>query len=312
MLLVLAGPTASGKTALAAELIQSHSYEIVSADSRQVYCGLDLGTGKDKSVPQHMIDVVDPPSARHSGKPQARPESTHAVDSGHGQNDGLERFSVSQYREMTLPILDDIWQRGKIPLIVGGTGYYIDALLYEQPYSEVPPNSTLRATLEPLSNKQLLQEIGRTDPHTAGTVDAANRVRLLRAVEIIRTTKKPIEPTKRVLRERVDAKIYVLDVQPRAELYARIDKRVDERLQAGMVQEVQGLLESGVPSVWLRSLGLEYRWITMYLEKEVKYPEMVERLKFDIHAYVRRQITYFKRWDGAEWVSVDAVKDLFA
>lgn len=310
-LLVLAGPTASGKTALAAELIKNHPFEIVSADSRQVYRGLDLGTGKDKSVPQHMIDVVEPPHFRHPEFMVATSRSNyrpHGMISGSRNefgmtsiNDSTGKFSVSQYRDMAKPILDDIWKRGKVPLIVGGTGYYIDALLYEQPYNAVPPSSTIRSELKDRTNAQLLYEIRSTDIRTAGTIDASNRVRLLRAVEIIHATKAPVAPIKRLPRAGMSAKIYVLDVQPRAELYARIDKRVDERLQLGMVQEVQGLLESGVPSAWLRSLGLEYRWITMYLASEVKYPEMVERLKFDIHAYARRQITYFKRWKEAEW-----------
>ncbi len=304
-LIILAGATASGKTALAGELIKRYPLEIISADSRQVYRGLDIGTGKDKSIPQHMIDVVD----------------------------AGQMFSVSQYNNMALPMLDQIRDRGNIPLVVGGTGYYIDALMFERSHNATPPNPQIRAQLEHFSNAELLEEIQKTDQRTVTTIDRQNRVRLLRALEVIHQTKKPLAPLHKVVRAGLKIGLYVLDI-PRVELYQKIDLRVEQRLQAGMVQEVEGLFRSGVSADWLIGLGLEYRFITQYLRNRHSgersdsridndsgqgtsdvpsqndnrvYNEMVQRLKFAIHAYARRQISYFRRWPNAQWLSADSI-----
>ena len=285
-LFVIAGPTASGKTALAAQLIEKYPFEIISADSRQVYRGLDIGTGKDKTVPQYMIDVAD----------------------------AEQQFSVSHYRDMAWPIIDQIYGRGKIPLIVGGTGYYIESLIYTQSINNTVPDNKIRAELELLSNTQLLNLIADVDPATASKIDAKNRARLIRALEIIRTTGLPRKIIKPILRPDLDISLFVIDV-PRAELYRRIDERVDSRLKQGMIAEVQRLLSVRISSEWLVSLGLEYRFVTQYLlleKSKSQYDEMVIRLKFAIHAYARRQLTFFRRWPIAQWLSAEQIKGKIA
>jgi len=372
-MIILAGATASGKTALAAELIQKYPTEIVSADSRQVYKRLDIGTGKDKTVPQHMIDVVEPiychpESCEGSNKRfLAGLEMTaNVVGSARLLAEMTGKYSVAKYRDQALEIIEDIWQRGKTPLIVGGTGFYIDSLIYEQNTNSTPPNRKLRAKLSQLSNNRLLMRIAKIDKETAESIDKNNRARLIRAAEIVTITGKPIEKCKSVLRSDIDINIFVLDM-PRGELYARIDKRVDDRIDEGMVEEVQGLLDSGVDPNWLISLGLEYRFITEYLlsvilastrdkstaqavistarqssrgwrnllrnifkisppsrpyyaeatkgrqssrsRDDMTYEEMIQKLKYAIHAYARRQNTYFKRWGSAKWLPIDIIKD---
>lgn len=282
-LFVIAGPTASGKTALAAELIKKYPLEIVSADSRQVYRRLDIGTGKDKSVPQHLIDVANPEQA----------------------------FSVAHYCDIAGPIIDQIYRQGKIPLIVGGTGYYIESLIYNRVINDTPPNAKLRAELELLSNSEILDQIANADPATASNIDAKNRVRLIRALEIIRLTNAPRKATKSILRPDLEISVFMLDV-PRRELYKRIDERVEARLGEGMIDEVRGLMFSGISSDWLTSLGLEYRFITQYLisskQSRIEYDEMVARLKFAIHAYARRQLTFFRRWPFAKWRTAEQIQ----
>jgi tRNA dimethylallyltransferase len=359
-LIVIAGATASGKTALAAELIRKFPMEIISADSRQVYKGLDIGTGKEKNVPQHMIDVEE-------CKMQNAPSFAKATDGKKCKIKEEDRlYSVAKFRDQALKIIDDVWKRGKIPLVVGGTGFYIDALIYEQTTNVTPPDNKIREKLSKLSNDKLLKILKKTDPEIAQKIDQNNRARLVRAVEIVTITNKPIEKFEYKIRDGWDVQIFVLDI-PRKELYQRIDLRVDDRIKEGMIEEVEGLIESGVSVEWLMSLGLEYRWITEFLNpkseiRNQKYgnssyksvisnralralsscrmglmrdpvgigtgeilrraqddstrgqddsltrDEMTQRLKFAIHAYARRQNTYFKRWPNAKWLSAKDIE----
>jgi tRNA dimethylallyltransferase len=285
--------------------------EIISADSRQVYKGLDIGTGKDKSVPQYMIDVEK--CKMQNAKCKIIEE--HLL------------YSVAQYRDQALKIINDIWSRGKIPLVVGGTGFYIDSLIYEQNTNSTPPNAKVREKLSKLKNAELLKIINNIDSITYNKIDHNNRARLIRAAEIVTITKKPIEQLESTIRDGWLVDLYVLDL-PREELYRRIDKRVDDRIKEGMIEEVEGLIRSGVSVEWLMSLGLEYKFITEFLMQNAEcrmqnggnyhnnnskienwnldsenYADMIQRLKFAIHAYSRRQNTYFKKWSNAQWLS---------
>ncbi len=271
-LIVLAGATASGKTALAARLTSRHNLAIISADSRQVYKGLDIGTGKDLTLKQAMIDVAKP----------------------------MQLYSVAQYQKQAQVCLEKAWEAGQTPLVAGGTGYYIESLIFKKTVNEVKPDHALRQKLDQIPNEQLLAEIERRDQVTAKRVDPNNRVRLLRAVEILRLTNKPIASLQRELLNDVSVHVYVLDAD-RSELYKAIDARIKNRLDHGMVEEVQELLDQGVSSEWLLSLGLEYYWITLYLTKKITYEEMAQKLSFASHAYARRQISFFKRWPFAVW-----------
>ena len=168
---VIIGPTASGKSDFAVEYALSHNGEIISADSRQLYRGLDIGTGKItreemKGIPHHMLDVCD------IG----------------------EKFSVAEYVRLALPILEDIRARGKTTIICGGTGHYVDALIYKDTFPQIPPNETLRKELEGKTTEELFEELTSCDPDRAKTIDKHNRVRLIRALEIVTSTGKPIPP----------------------------------------------------------------------------------------------------------------------
>lgn len=269
-IIVVAGPTASGKSDFAVELALKENGEIISADSRQVYKGLDIGTGKItteemKGVPHHMLDVVDAGSD----------------------------FSVAEYTRLAKPILEDILARGKTPIICGGTGQYIDALIYDTEIPAVPPNQTLREELEKKDVDELFAELAEKDPYRADTIDRYNKVRLIRALEIAHElgSVPPLHEPK-LLHE---TEFYLM--HPSRELVRhRIEKRLLKRLDEGMLSECKHLLENGVTHEQLEKLGLEYRYMSRHLRGEISYEQMVEELKNKICQYAKRQDTWNKKY----------------
>lgn len=294
-IIVIVGPTASGKSDLGIKLAKKFNGEIISADSRQVYRGMDIGTGKiskreQEIVLHHLIDVASP----------------------------KKQFTVDNFKKLGRKAIDDILNRGKIPIIVGGAGFYIDVLLGRVPIAEVPPNPKLRAKLEKQTTEQLYSRLLTLDPQRAKTIDPKNKRRLIRALEI--STKKnnlTRLKQKRVLHPMHDRdintdlqkyqtrdmeyKILWLGLKPE-NLKRKIKKRLEERLKRGMVKEVKNLLKSGVDKKRLYDLGLEYRWVSRYLNKEANYKEMREGLLQDIIKYSKRQTTWFKRNKEIHWV----------
>ncbi len=280
-ILVVLGPTASGKSDLAVKLAIERNGEIVSADSRQVYRGLDIGSGKitpeeTKGVPHHLLDVASPRKV----------------------------FSASDYAELARQAIGDILSRGKLPVICGGTGFYIDAVLYGDSFAPVPPNPEIRKKLEKLETEELAERLSELDPERFSSIDVKNRVRLIRALEIVLSTGKPVPKTKK--KALYDAeKIGIL--WPMEKLDKRIELRLDKRLSSGMIEEVADLKfpKKGEGLSWKRlyELGLEYRYISLYLKGKLTREEMREQLLTAIRQYARRQMTWFKRDKEIKWVN---------
>jgi len=263
---VVLGPTASGKSDFAVELAKKVDGEIISADSRQIYRGLDIGTGKItedemKGIPHHMIDIID-------------------IE---------ESFSVAGYQRRALPILEDILARGKTPIICGGTGQYIDALIYTNTFPHIPPNETLRTELEQHTTEALFASLEEKDPTRAQTIDRHNRVRLIRALEIIDAAGKV--PAKQEMKMRHPTDIYILT--PSKELLReRIIKRLEKRLAEGMLEEGKKISAHMLSPQKIASLGLEYIHMNAYLNEACSYEEMKERLIAKIWQYAKRQMTW--------------------
>ncbi|MDP2641858.1 MAG: tRNA (adenosine(37)-N6)-dimethylallyltransferase MiaA [bacterium] len=276
--LVIVGPTASGKSALAVRLAKKLKGEIVSADSRQVYKGLDIGTGKITrkemgGVPHHLLDVADP----------------------------KKQFSVSDYLDSTLPAIAKIVESSKLPIIVGGTGFYIDALTGRVAFPDVPPDKALRRKLDRLSKEKLFGMLAKKDPRRASTIDPHNKVRLIRALEIIE--KYGSVPQ---LGSSTSKSIYsfvFIGIKP-DNLDERIHMRLLKRLP-GMIKEARKLVKLRKLSFKrMRELGLEYRYIGMYLQGKISKTEMIEKLNTAICQYAKRQMTWFKRNKKIRWFTL--------
>lgn len=269
-IIVVAGPTASGKSDLAVELALKNNGEIISADSRQIYKGLDIGTGKIteaemKGVPHHMLDILEPG----------------------------EEFSVMEYKERVLPIIEDIFARGKTPIICGGTGQYIDAVIFTSTFPEVSPNKELRRELEKRSEESLYEELLRKDPRRGGEIDKKNKVRLVRALEIVEQVGKVPELTEQDFR--YETTFYLMNPNRKISR-ERTLRRLLKRLDDGMLDECKRLLKEGVSPEWLEKLGLEYRYLSRHIQGELSYEEFVEILKHKTFQYAKRQDTWNKKY----------------
>ena len=274
-LLVILGPTASGKSELAIKLAKLFSGEIVSADSRQIYKGMDIGSGK---VPLKKI----------KGKFYSNGIRHHLIDVANPQ----EYFSVAQYQKLALKAIKDIQKRGKLPILCGGTGLYISSVIEGWQFPKVKPNLKLRKELENLTKEELFLKIKKLDARRAKTIDKNNKRRLIRALEILLQNKK-IEPLKKIP---LKMKILIIGIKTdKKVLQQKIKKRLEKRLKEGMIEEVKKLKEKGVSSKRLEDFGLEYRWVNRYLEKKINYEEMKETLEKEINKYAKRQITWFTR-----------------
>ena len=268
--IVVVGPTASGKSDFAVELALKHNGEIISADSRQVYKGLDIGTGKItqeemKGAPHYMLDVCNPE----------------------------EDFSVATYKRLALPILEDILARGKTPIICGGTGQYIDALIFTQETPHVGPNKKLRGELEEKSADELYQQLLSQDPRRAQAIDKHNKVRLIRALEIVATLGEV--PELDVQQLRYDTDIYLMDIT-RELLRDRITQRLLKRLINGMKEEVETIVQRGYDERLLKKCGLEYVAIAKYIKGIINEEEMKEEIVTSSMQYAKRQQTWNKKY----------------
>ena len=284
----IVGPTAVGKTSLSLELAAHFDGEIVSADSRQIYRGMDIGTAKATPeerarVPHHLIDVVQPD----------------------------ESLTLAQFREMATAALADIWSRGRLPFLVGGTGLYVRALLEGWTVPEVPPNDALRKRLYAQAEREgaesLHRDLKEIDPRAAETIDARNVRRVVRALEVSFETGMPISDLQ--TREDPDyATLWLGLTMSRAQLYSRIDERVDRMLDAGLVDEVRWLLEQGYTQDLPAMSGLGYRQIAQYLQGACTLDEAVALIKRQTRRFVRQQYNWF-RLDDSRIHWLDACDD---
>jgi len=276
-LIVILGPTASGKSGLAVKLAKKFNGEIISADSRQVYKGMDIGTGKVtkkemEGIFHYLLDVVSP----------------------------KRRFTVFQYRKLAINAINKILKKGKIPVLCGGTGFYIQAVVDGILIPEVPPDWKLRKKLEKKSLKELFFQLKKLDPKRAKKIDKKNPRRLIRALEVIIKTKKPIPALKK---KPLPYPVLMLGIKKDFQTLKKLIKgRLLKRLKKGMIAEVKRLKKSGVSWKRLEDFGLEYRWITKFLQKKISFLEMKEELQKDIEHFAKRQMTWFKRDQKIRWV----------
>ena len=285
-LIVILGPTASGKTKLAARLARDRGSEIISADSRQVYRGMDIGTGKDfgeyvvdgLAVPCHLIDVVDPD----------------------------HEFSVFDYQVNFSRVFSDISSRGVVPIMVGGTGLYIEAAIKGYLLLEVPENESLRHELEKEGIAELRNRLIELKPAIHNTTDLLDRKRLVRAIEIMEFTR--VHDNQESHSPSIAALVVGLRCE-RSVLRQRITERLNARLKAGMIEEVERLYQSGIGWDKLDFFGLEYRYIGRYLRGVMCYSEMFQMLNTRIHQFAKKQETWFRRMEKKgitiHWINGD-------
>ena len=284
-MIVLTGPTAVGKTALSIQLAKAVNGEIISADSMQVYRHMDIGSAKVTpeemdGVRHHLIDVLDPE----------------------------EEFNVARFQAMAKEALEGIYERGHIPIIAGGTGFYIQALLYDIDFKENEDDSTIRQELERIGREQgseyLHQMLAEIDPESASLIHANNRKRVIRAIEYYRMTGQRISEHNKEEREKespYDFYYYVLTCD-RSLLYERIDRRVDQMMEAGLVDEVKHLKELGCHRGMVSMQGLGYKEILDYLDGRCSLEEAVYIIKRETRHYAKRQLTWFKRERDVRWL----------
>lgn len=274
--IAVVGATSTGKTAFAIALAARLGGEVVSVDSRQVYRGLNLGTGKATKkemagVPHHLLDVASPSRA----------------------------YSAARFARDARKAIDGILKRGRVPILCGGTGFYLDMVLGRISSPDVPPNSTLRARLKRKSASELFAALQKLDPKRARSIDRNNPARLVRAIEIAEALGSvPPQRTD----ERYDARIFGLSL-PEEELRARIKSRLKARLRAGMLAEARSLRRSGLSYARMEALGLEYRYMARYLQGALSRAEMEAELLQEIVRYAKRQRTWFKRYTDIHWLS---------
>lgn len=283
-LIVVLGTNASGKSDLGIRLARQFNGEIVSADSRQVYRGLDLGTGKitptqAAMVKHHLIDVADV----------------------------SEVYSLAQYQRAAFKAIDSIADTGRLPFLVGGTGLYISAIVEGYQLIDVPPNHRLRTQLESLALPHLIARLQEVDPDAAARIDQRNPRRIIRAIEIAAAGYGRAEAQKRVPRYHC---LQLGLTWPREVLLERIEQRLRERLAHGMIDEVARLRSQGVSDLRLDALGLEYRYIARYLRGDLHtLDELRTQLGIAIRQYAKEQLTWFKRDGKIRWL--DPFQDYF-
>ena len=296
-LLVILGPTASGKTNLAVKIADLNNGEIISADSRQIYKNMTIGTGKDlneyilngKQISYHLIDIISP------------------------QTD----FSVFHFQKEFHPIYNKILDRNSLPILCGGTGLYIESILLKYDMDEVEPNFDLREKLQKEDHTNLINYLKELNPYLHNSSDLSSKKRTIRAIEIglSLNNKKDIKDQNNYKR---DFNYCVIGIAPNREIVRkRITQRLKFRLQNGMIEEVESLLKNGLDRDRLNYFGLEYKFIGQFLDKKLYYNDMFQKLNTAIHQFSKRQMTFFRRMEKRgikinwiENVELNSVKDV--
>jgi tRNA dimethylallyltransferase len=270
-MITILGPTASGKTALAAHLAYAHDGEVISADSRQVYRGMSVGTGKDlseymvngKAVPYHLIDIAYP---------------------------GYE-YNIFEYQRDFLKAYNDITSRGKLPILCGGSGMYLESVLRKYRLKKTEPGQETREALSQKTDEEL-KDLLLSLKTLHNTTDLHDRNRMIRAILISMTPDE--KAGENVFPEQMPSLIFGIHWE-RTLLRERITNRLQTRLEHGMIEEVRELLNSGLTADQIKFYGLEYRYIMLYLEQQIDYNEMFKRLNIAIHQFAKRQMTWFRK-----------------
>ena len=285
-IICIAGPTASGKTALAVELAKELNGEVVSCDSMQIYKGMDIGTAKPtqeemQGIVHHMIDVAEPE----------------------------EDFSVSRYCSLAAPIVDDILSRGKTAIIAGGTGLYMNSLIQGNDFAPFP-STGVREQLEAEADAQGIQvvfdRLAAIDPEAAGRLHLSDRKRIIRALEVYLETGETITAHNRktqLIPPRYSPLWLGLDFENRADLYGRIDRRVGLMLEQGLIAEIQGLLAAGVPPKCTAMQAIGYKEFLAALKGECTIGEAADQVRQASRRYAKRQLTWFRRNQKIHWLT---------
>lgn len=291
-LVILTGPTAVGKTALSINLAKAINGEIISADSMQVYKKMDIGTAKVMpeemdGVKHYLIDAIEP----------------------------MEDFHVVRFQKMVLEAMDEIYAKGKIPIICGGTGFYIQAILYDIQFTEQEIDEDYRKSLEDFAdengNEALHERLNEVDPESAASIPAANRKRVIRAIEYFHQTGEKFSDHNEREKQRTSPYNFAYFVlnDDRAILYNRIDKRVDIMMKAGLLDEVKMLLSLGCKPGMTSMDGIGYKEIISYLDGNITLEEAVELIKKNSRNYAKRQLTWFRREKEVTWLDKTVLKD---
>ena len=293
-LVVITGPTASGKTALGAALAQRLGGEVVSADSMQIYRGMDIGTAKPtpeemQGVPHHMIDIADP----------------------------TENYSVSRYAAEAAACVDDILARGKLPFVVGGTGLYIDSLIAGRTFADGTADTALRQELseryDEIGGEGLLGELRKVDPERAAKLHPADKKRIVRAMEVYILTGRTItqhDAETRAVPPRYDAAKIALDFAVRQDLYDRIDRRVDIMVQQGLFDEVRALLAAGVPADCTAMQAIGYKEAVAAVQGKAAPQDAVAAIQLASRRYAKRQLTWLRRDQDLFWLRHEKTPDM--
>ena len=281
-IIVILGPTASGKTKLAVALAYRFNGEIISADSRQVYKGMDVGTGKDLmnyelriknyefKIPYHLIDVVKP----------------------------KQEFNIAKYQKLAYKAIDDILKLGKLPILVGGSGLYLQAVVDGYILSDSKPDKKLREKLEKMSKEKLFKMLSGLDYKKANGLNESEKKNKRRLIRYIEVAQAPKNPAKRDQRTPSYNFLVIGIKREMEEIRRRIYKRLIERLEKeDMVGEVERLRKQGLSWKRLESFGLEYKFISLYLQRKLDYGEMVKKLNIAIGRFAKRQLSWFRRWE---------------
>jgi tRNA dimethylallyltransferase len=277
-LIVILGPTASGKTDLSIKLAKKLNGEVVSADSRQVYRGMDIGSGKVMKkemnrIPHHLLDIANPKT----------------------------RFAVAQYQKLAFKAIKNIQKKNKVPILVGGTGFYIQSIVDNIVIPEVKPDWSLRKKLEKLTAEQLFKKLEKLDPRRSKSIDKQNPRRIVRALEIIIKTGIPVPSISNAKKSEFDI-LQIGIFKPRDELKNIINKRLTKRLKNNlMINEVKKLHKS---LSWsrLEEFGLEYRFVAQYLQNKISNQQMIDSIQIESEHYAKRQMTWFKRDKKIQWI----------
>lgn len=281
-LIVIVGPTASGKSELAVKLAKKFKGEIISADSRQVYQELDIGTGKVsgkwksffiyKKIPHHCIDFVSPKKI----------------------------YTVAEYKKCADTAIQDINNRGKIPILAGGTAFWIDTLVYDLNFPSVPPNLKLRKKLAKKTLQELLRMLEKLDPERARNIEQKNPRRLIRAIEIA----KKIGKVPEIQKHSPYNTLWIGLIPSREILSHSIKKRANRMIKEGLLEEIKKLIRKGVSKKRIKEFGFEYRAALDALEKKITRVELLNRLTQETLDYARRQMTWWKRNPEINWIKI--------
>lgn len=292
-LAAIVGPTGAGKSSIAVKVGQILDIEVISCDSMQIYRGMDVGTAKItrdemRGVPHHMIDICDPD----------------------------EKFSVSDYQKMVKPLIKQINERGRIPMLVGGTGLYYQVVVDDYQLYPIKATPEIRQALNDeagrIGNQALHQRLESLDPETAGKISHNDRKRIIRALEVIEVTGQPFSALQKRNPGRYRLAVAGLTM-PRPMLYERLDSRLDTMLENGLLEEVKQLLEKGYVPGQNSMQALGYAQIMKYLRGELTWEEVVDEIKRDTRRYAKRQLTWFRRDPRINWweLSNHNVEDTF-